>query len=141
MKSLGAAGKLTEPPPPDGDDCRPTSNALLPVLFADTDYPRTHDASEAHDTQCSVHVQSATSAALVGYDVRDGLRSFRGPTLIVVGESDPFGDGPTRAVAAALAGARPEVVRVPACGHFPWIEGKSRFDAAVVPFLRSHAGG
>jgi pimeloyl-ACP methyl ester carboxylesterase len=135
-KALAAGGKLTEAPPPAGDDCRATSNAVLPVLFADPDYPRTHDAPEARQTQCSVHVQSATFATLPGYDVRAGLHAFRGPALVVVGAADPFGESPSRAALASLAGAKAELAVVPAAGRFPWIEGTAPFDAAVVPFLR-----
>lgn len=143
VKALGAAGKLAEPPSSgsDGDDCRRASNAVLPALFFDPDYPRTHDTPESRATQCSARVQSATFAALEGYDVRPGLAAFRAPTLIVVGAGDPFGDGPSRAAAAALAGATPDVARVPGAGHFPWIEAATAFDDAVVPFLRTHARG
>jgi proline iminopeptidase len=136
-KVLGAAGKLSEPPPPSGDDCRATSGAVLPVLFADPDFPRTHDGPESRDTQCSIHVQAATFATLPGFDVRRGLGAFHGPALVVVGEADPFGDGPSRAAAGAL-GSKPEMVQIPKCGHFPWIEGASAFDAALLPFLRAH---
>ncbi len=126
-----------DPPPAAGDDCRATTNAFLPALFADPAFLARAGLSldEARDTACSTRVREATEARLPGYDLRPRLAAFRGPTLIVAGESDPFGSAPREATEKALVGAHPDVAVLPKCGHFPWIECNDAFMAAVRPFL------
>jgi len=68
-----------------------------------------------------------------GYDYRPQLKAFAAPTLVVIGDSDPFGDG--SATVKALENARPEYALLPRCGHFPWVECPDAFRPAVEGFL------
>lgn len=69
------------------------------------------------------------------YDVRARIGEVRAPTLIVHGEDDsvvPPERG--RELARGIPGAR--LVAFPGCGHWPFVERRSEFLAAVKEFLR-----
>ena len=122
-----------DPPPPVGDDCRGESNAILPALFADPDFKE--PIEETKTTLCSVHVRSATGKLLRGYDLRPKLKAFTAPTLVMMGDSDPFGEPRGRATAKALEAAHPQYAVLPKCGHFPWVECPDAFRPVIEEFL------
>jgi proline iminopeptidase len=131
---LLAEKKIPENPPPSvGDDCREESNAIVPVLFADPDFKG--PLPETKTTSCSVRVRGATGKLLRGYDLRPKLKSVTAPTLIVIGDSDPFGEAMARATVQALENARPQYAILPKCGHFPWVECPEAFRPVVEEFL------
>jgi pimeloyl-ACP methyl ester carboxylesterase len=68
------------------------------------------------------------------FDLRPDLPGITAPTLVVTGEDD-FITGPVNAreIAERIAGA--ELVLLPDCGHFVFVEQPRRFAAAVAGFL------
>jgi proline iminopeptidase len=122
-----------EPPPPVGDDCQNESNAILPVFFADPDF--NEPMEETKTTQCSVHVSNATGKLVRNVDLRPKLKAFTAPTLVVMGDSDPFGEARGRATANALEAAHPQYSVLPKCGHFPWVECPGAFRPVIEEFL------
>ena len=68
------------------------------------------------------------------YDVRDGLRSIRAPTLVIVGKDDWITPPEfARELAAAIPGARSVVF--PRSGHNTFVEEPRRFASVVGDFL------
>jgi proline iminopeptidase len=67
------------------------------------------------------------------YDVRDGLRRFERPVLIVHGHQDPIGDKTVEDIHALIKSS--SLVYLDKCGHFPWIEQPDGFRAAVAAFV------
>jgi pimeloyl-ACP methyl ester carboxylesterase len=133
VASLAQRGVLREAPAPDGDDCRAQSAAFVPALFADPG--RSLPRDESVRTACSVRVMAATTARLEDYDVRPGLARITTPAIVLAGDADPFGDDAANAAVGALAATRASVVRLPRCGHFPWIECDAAFRPALEAFL------
>jgi proline iminopeptidase len=69
-------------------------------------------------------------------DQRVALASVTSPTLVLVGELDPFGVAPGEEIAAALPDAR--LVVLPGADHFPFLESAERRAAwshAVLEFV------
>jgi proline iminopeptidase len=68
------------------------------------------------------------------WDMRGQLPLVKSPTLVITGERD-FITGPacSREIAAGIAGA--ELVIVPDCGHFTFVECPQRFREEVARFL------
>jgi proline iminopeptidase len=131
-KKLLAEKKIpAEPPPTVGDDCREESNAFVPLLFADPDFKG--PLEEMKTTSCSVRVRTATAKLMPGYDLRPKLKAFVAPTLVVIGDADPFGDA--RATVKGLENAHPRYALLPKCGHFPWVECPDAFWPVVQEFL------
>jgi pimeloyl-ACP methyl ester carboxylesterase len=62
-----------------------------------------------------------------------GLPRYRGPALLLHGESDPLPVSASIETAALIPGARLEIIE--RCGHFPWIERKGVARAAIAPLL------
>jgi proline iminopeptidase len=122
-----------EPPPPVGDDCRNESNAILPALLANPDF--NEPMEETKTTLCSVHVRNATGKLVRNVDLRPKLKAFTAPTLVVMGDSDPFGEATGQATAKALEAAHPEYTVLPKCGHFPWVECPGAFRPVIDEFL------
>ena len=120
-----------DPPPAVGDDCRAQSSAFVPLLFADPDFKG--PIAETKTTSCSVRVRDATAKLMPGYDLRPKLKAFTAPTLVVVGDGDPFGDA--RATVKAFESAHPQYALLPKCGHFPWVECPDAFWPVVREFL------
>jgi pimeloyl-ACP methyl ester carboxylesterase len=77
----------------------------------------------------------STLGALGAYDLRPRLARVVAPTLVMIGDGDPFGDALADASVRALAAARPERARLGRCGHFPWIECEPEFRARIEAFL------
>lgn len=69
------------------------------------------------------------------YDVRDAMRSFTAPTLVVQGRQDPLGDG----LAVELASVVPNATLtfVNRAGHFSWLEQPDPVFAPIRAFLAS----
>lgn len=88
-------------------------------------------------------VESATGAAVVarlrreGYDWRDRVAAIRAPTLVVRGADDALPPEVHAEVAAAIPGARLEVVAD--AGHMPFWERPERFLPLVARFLDAPA--
>ena len=132
VKLLAAKKIPAEPPPTVGDDCREEANAFVPLLFADADFIK-EPLEEMKTTSCSVRVRDATVKLMPGYDLRPKLKAFTAPTLVVIGDADPFGDA--SATARAFEGAHPQYAKLPKCGHFPWVECPDAFRPVVQEFL------
>ena len=68
------------------------------------------------------------------FDLRPALPLITAPTLVIAGEDD-FITGPVsaREIAAAVAGS--ELVLIPDCGHFVFVEQPERFAEATTAFL------
>jgi len=128
-----AENKLPRNPPPAvGDDCRAQSSAFLPVRFADPDF--SGPLEETKTISCSIHVREMTEKFLQNYDLRPNLKTFTSPTLVLIGEADPFGEAMGRATAKAFETA-PVQYEVLKCGHFPWIECPQAFRPKIEEFL------
>ncbi|WP_170254585.1 alpha/beta fold hydrolase [Phaeodactylibacter luteus] len=65
----------------------------------------------------------------IGYDVKPELSRFLKPALILQGEADLIGKGPAEAAAGALPNA--ELVYLPACGHYGWLEQPEAYFSAI----------
>jgi proline iminopeptidase len=70
---------------------------------------------------------------LEGYDLMPQLRELRVPTLVIHGDHDFIPLDIPRHVAAAIPGARLEVVR--SCGHFAYFEQPEQVGALITSFL------
>jgi pimeloyl-ACP methyl ester carboxylesterase len=70
-------------------------------------------------------------------DQLDALRTITCPTLVLVGEQDTTFVAPSRAMAAAIPGAR--LVVIADAGHSPQVENPSAWFDAVDGFVRDHA--
>jgi pimeloyl-ACP methyl ester carboxylesterase len=69
------------------------------------------------------------------FDLRGDLERIDAPTLVLVGAEDALtGTAQARSVAAAVPGARLEVVE--GSGHSPQVERPAEFVRLVVPFLK-----
>jgi proline iminopeptidase len=134
FSKLLAEKKLPSNPPPSvGDDCREQSSAFLPVLFADPDF--TGAIEETKTTSCSIHVRDATEKLHPGSDLRPKLKTFTAPTLVLIGDADPFGEEMGQATAKAFEAASAQYAVLPRCGHFPWIECPEVFRPKIEEFL------
>ena len=67
------------------------------------------------------------------YNVRDAMRKFDRPTLIVQGRQDPIGESTAYEIHLAIQGSSLEWIDE--SGHFPWIEQPDRFFRIVREFL------
>ena len=133
LDALIAAGVVPSSPPVGvGDDCTPQARALLPVFLAD---PTTAPGDGLMRTTCHSHVAAETWATLGNFDLSPSLAALSVPVLIIHGSADPFGEEVPRELAAALTGASPNLVLLPDCGHFPWLECSVPFAAAFAPAL------
>jgi 3-oxoadipate enol-lactonase len=81
----------------------------------------------------------AVLQAIVDFDLREALAQVRVPTLCLAGEHDPTAPAAVmQRMAGRIAGA--EFAVVPGAGHIANVEQPHAFNAAVVSFLRRHAG-
>ena len=76
--------------------------------------------------------QQAVWDSLGDFDLRDQVARLAVSAVVVHGEDDPI-PIETAAVVAGLLKA--ELVRIPRCGHVPYVEAPERFVAALDPFL------
>lgn len=135
IRELRKRGTLAPAPPPEGTDGTSQLAAILPIYFATPSFPI---PSEFAQTRSNVRVNQLTAQQFVGYDLRPSLARVDVPALVLDGDHDPFGPEMGNSVSRALPKARHVVI--PGAGHVPWVDGRTAFDAAILPFLREHAG-
>jgi pimeloyl-ACP methyl ester carboxylesterase len=72
--------------------------------------------------------------AMLGLDVREGLRSISTPTLVIVGERDRLTPlSAAEAMAKSIPGSELEVLEN--AGHTPMLEQHERFNELLVRFI------
>lgn len=118
-------------------DCNDGLHAILPAYFADPRFPIPKELAEA---KLSCDVFAEVSNTTVNLDTTSQLASLQIPTLVLMGDGDPLGLDMARATVAALPASRAELVVLPRCGHFPWMECPAPLFDAVRPFLARVAG-
>ncbi|WP_437573398.1 alpha/beta fold hydrolase [Sorangium sp. So ce887] len=118
---------------PAGFDCNDRVKAAAPAYFADPRFP-VPEVIMAGNMNCQVDWHITES--LKGVDVRPRLAPLRVPAMVIQGDSDFLGLDIAQASMEALRAAKPELVVVPRCGHFPWFECPTPFFAAAQRFLR-----
>jgi pimeloyl-ACP methyl ester carboxylesterase len=111
--------------------------ALAPAYFHD---PLARIPEALLASESSLDVRAAVLAALAKEPRRDhaaAAAAFRGPALVIVGESDPLGVELAEANVACLARGR--LALLESAGHFPWLEpvALERFLALVRSELTS----
>lgn len=116
----------------DGDDCAPMVLSVLPAYFYD---PRHPGARDLGGSSCRETTFQRTLDAGGLHGLASALAGVRAPTLVVHGAADPFGTLGHALTVESLAGARPAVVMLPRCGHFPWQECGPPFFVALRSFL------
>jgi len=136
LAELQAQGVIPKPVPADeGDDCSARIVAAAPAYFHDVDAPV---PAALLATQCRNSVFKATFQAVLmpPASFASAAAAYAGPCLVIFGQSDPLGVALGEASLQALTGSQPEMVIVPAAGHYPWLEGDD-FAERVVEFLDS----
>ena len=76
--------------------------------------------------------QQAVWESLGDFDLRERVGQLSVPALVVHGEDDPIPIASAEETARLLRGT---LVRIPACGHVPYVEAPDLFVAALDPFL------
>jgi proline iminopeptidase len=109
------------PPPPEGDDCRPALRAELPKPIP--------------DATCSVRTMQKTFASLGKFDLRPQLAKLEIPTLLIYGESDP-NLATAKLQQGYFAKAKPRLEVIGGAGHYPFLDQPAKFHALVRDFLR-----
>jgi proline iminopeptidase len=69
------------------------------------------------------------------YDLRNQLKTFRGPVLIIQGHQDPMPEGVAEQTHSLIQNS--QLVFLDRCGHFPWVEQPSAFYEQVHRFLKA----
>jgi pimeloyl-ACP methyl ester carboxylesterase len=113
--------------------CRERFIALLPAYWGE---PRRSAPDEMLRRKCDESGRSDVLSAFVETPYRHGVPTSRIPVLVLFGDLEPFGPGPSRAAAAALKQAQITLAPLPQCGHLGWLECKSAFLEHVEPFLQ-----
>lgn len=117
---------------PAGFDCNDRFKAAAPAYFAAPRFP-VPEAILAGKMNCQVDWHITQSVK--GVDVRPRLATVRAPAMVIQGDGDFVGLDLARAHVEALRAAKPELVVLPSCGHFPWFECPDPFFAAAQRFL------
>jgi proline iminopeptidase len=91
-----------------------------------------HRAVDLTPFRLTGRTQQEVWDSLGDFDVRDRVRQLRLPALVVHGEDDPI-PIETAVETAALLGA--PLVRIPDCGHVPYVEAPEAFTRALDDFL------
>jgi proline iminopeptidase len=94
-----------------------------------------HDPARARDLtpfRITGRTQEAVWESLRDYDLRPELAKLSIPALVVHGEDDPIPIETAEELARLL---RADLVRIPDCGHVPYVEAPERFRAALDPRL------
>lgn len=112
--------------------CNDGFQAILPAYFADPRFPIPKELAEG---KLSCDVFAAVSDTTLDLDTTSQLAPLEIPTLVLMGDGDPLGLDMARATVAALPASKAELVVLPRCGHFPWIECPAPLFDAVRPFL------
>ena len=68
------------------------------------------------------------------YDLRESLRTFDRPALIVQGHQDPVPESTAEQTHRVLRSSK--LIYLDKCGHFPWLEQPSEFRRIVNEFLK-----
>jgi pimeloyl-ACP methyl ester carboxylesterase len=127
---------IIEPPSSPDADCNAMMHSFLPAYFADpSKIPKVLAEGEI-----SCAVLEAVSASVMELDMTSQLAPLAIPTLVLMGDADPLGLEIAQATVAAMPAAKPELVVLPNCGHFPSYECPELLFAAVRPFLARVAG-
>jgi proline iminopeptidase len=96
-----------------------------------------HDWTRARDLtpfRITERTQRAVWESLGEFDLRDRVGQLRVRALVLHGEDDPIPIETAETTARLL---RAPLVRVPACGHVPYVEAVDQFAAALDSFLPS----
>ena len=72
------------------------------------------------------------------YDLRDSLRKFDRPVLIVQGHQDPVPESTAEQTHRVLKSST--LTYIHKCGHFPWLEQPEEYDRIVKEFLEKSRG-
>jgi proline iminopeptidase len=118
-------------------DCNDRFRPILPAYFAD---PRFPIPKEITDSKINCDIWAAVDASTKKLDTTSQLAAVKVPTLVLMGDSDLLGLDMARATVAALPASKAELVVLPHCGHFPWIECPTALFEAVRPFLARVVG-
>jgi proline iminopeptidase len=110
---------------------------ILPAYFADPRFPIPKELVEG---KLNCEVFAAIWESTRGLDTASQLAALEVPTLVLMGDGDPLGLDMARATVAALPASKAELVVLPRCGHFPWIECPTPLFEAVRPFLARVTG-
>jgi pimeloyl-ACP methyl ester carboxylesterase len=123
IQQLTEQGLLPNPlPPVVNDECTARNVALWPAYAGD---PTSPVPQPIRETQCKQSVVDQTFAALAAapFDYRTSLAHFAAPTIVYVGEHDPFGAVLAQASVDSYPAAHPSLKILPGVGHYPWLEG------------------
>jgi len=96
-----------------------------------------HDFARARDLtpfRITGRTQQAVWDSLGAFDFRPQVAGLSMPALVVHGEDDPI---PIEAAEVLADLLHAPLVRIPDCGHVPYVEAPDRFVAALDPFLPS----
>ena len=131
---LQQSGLIPDPLPREG--CFEKFAAVLPAYLAD---PKGPMPEPMRRRKCDGSGRSSVLGAFIDTPYGAGVAASTAPALVLYGERDPFGSGPSRYAASALAHARVEIAEIPACGHLGWLECEAAFLQRVQRFLHEHA--
>lgn len=99
-----------------------------------------HDPARARDLtpfRLTGRTQQGVWDSLGDFDFRDRVAGLTVDALVVHGEDDPIPIETAEETARLL---RAPIVRIPECGHVPYVEAPDRFVAALDPFLPKGEG-
>ncbi len=117
------------------DELAEITRRFMPMYFARyDDVARTYLEESVVSERPNPDALREFNDGIETWDMRDELRLIASPTLVITGERD-FITGPvcSQEIAAGIAGA--ELVIVPDCGHFTFVECRQRFREEVTRFL------
>jgi proline-specific peptidase len=117
------------------DELSAITRRFWPMYFARyDDVARSYLEESVADERPNPDALREFNEGIEEWDMRDELPLIKSPTLVITGERD-FITGPACAqeIADGIAGA--ELVVVPDCGHFTFVECSERFRSEVTRFL------
>jgi proline iminopeptidase len=118
-----------------GDELAEITRRFWPMYFARyDDVARSYLEESVAPERPNPDALREFNDGLETWDMRDELPLIKSPALVITGERD-FITGPTcsQEIADGIAGA--ELVIVPDCGHFTFVECPQRFREEVARFL------